>query len=71
VESRHHLGCAYMKIVFAVITGLFLSVGMSVTIDPIDSREICGLQGIRVDQLDDLAWLTLEQVYFEHGGILP
>jgi len=60
-----------MKFVFAVITGLFLSVGISVTIEPASTGEICHLQKIRVDQLDDLVWLTIEQMYFEHGGLLP
>jgi len=60
-----------MKIVCAVIAGLVLAVGLAVAIEPADSQEIGSLQKIRVDQLDDLAWLTLEQMYFEHGGISP
>lgn len=60
-----------MKIVSAVITSLFLTVGLAVTIEPTDSKEICRLQEIRADQLDELAWLTFEQLYCEHGGILP
>ena len=60
-----------MKFVCAVIAGLMLAVGLAVAIEPADSQEIGSLQEIRVDQLDDLAWLTLEQMYFEHGGISP
>jgi len=60
-----------MKLVLAVITSLFLTVGLAVAIEPTDSREIDFLQEIKVDQLGEMAWLTLEQIYFEHGGILP
>ena len=60
-----------MKIVCAVIAGLVLAVGLAVAIEPTDSREIDFLQEIQVDQLGEVAWLTLEQMYYEHGGILP
>ena len=60
-----------MKIVFAVIAGLVLSVGLAVTIEPASTGEICHLQEIRLDQLGELVWMTLEQMYFENGGISP